>query len=232
MHSMLELPEYMKRAVFIGGSIVGVFLLIGVGIWGIASCSSPPVSTAQKVTATPTAKASPLLFGTNLNLLNNTEARAATAPSKQALFESLHLHIIRLAIPPKASTQAVTRTAQYIRSVGATPLVNLQGRLDNDALANDLQVVKVMNQVFGQATVYYEYGNEDDAQGVSAENYTTSWNTIVPRLKQVARQGQFVGPVTYHYDQRYLQTFLLRANPQPNEVSWHEYTCDNAESKQ
>jgi hypothetical protein len=167
-----------------------------------------------------------------LNLLNNNEARAATSPSKQALFESLHIHIIRLSIPPKASTQAVTRTAQYIRGVGATPLVSLQGRLDNDALANDTQVVKVMNQVFGRATVYYEYGNEDDAQGVSAENYTTSWNTVVPRLKQITGHGQFVGPVTYHYDHSYLQTFLLRANPQPDEVSWHEYTCDNPESKE
>src|ERR1051326_6193037 len=98
MQSMPELPEYMKRAVFIGGSIVGVFLLIGVSIWGIASCSSSPV--ARKVASTPaaSAQASPLIFGTNLDLLNNAEAHTTNSPTTQALLESLHLHIIRLSI--------------------------------------------------------------------------------------------------------------------------------------
>ena len=37
--------------------------------------------------------------------------------------------------------------------------------------------------------------------------------------------GQFVGPVNSRYDHTYLMTFLQQANPLPDAVSWHEYTC-------
>jgi hypothetical protein len=34
--------------------------------------------------------------------------------------------------------------------------------------------------------------------------------------------------VNFQYDQAYLTAFLQHARPLPDEVSWHEYTCDNS----
>ena len=50
----------------------------------------------------------------------------------------------------------------------------------------------------------------------------------VPQLKRLALNGRFIGPVNYHYDGNYLTTFLQRASPPPDEVSWHEYSCDDS----
>jgi hypothetical protein len=85
-----------------------------------------------------------------------------------------------------------------------------------------------MNRIFGKSVVYYEYGNEEDLLGVNVTRYTASWNAIVPQLKHLAQQGQFVGPVNFQYDRAYLTSFLQNANPRPDEVSWHEYTCDDS----
>jgi hypothetical protein len=87
-----------------------------------------------------------------------------------------------------------------------------------------------MNTVFNNSNVYYEYGNEDDALGSTAESYSASWNNVVPHLKQLAPYGLFVGPVSFQYNQQYLSTFLKQANPRPDAVSWHEYTCESTSS--
>jgi hypothetical protein len=85
-----------------------------------------------------------------------------------------------------------------------------------------------MNSIFGNTLVYYEYGNEEDLLGVDVSRYTASWNAIVPRLKHLALNGQFIGPVNFQYDRTYLTAFLQQARPRPDEVSWHEYTCDDS----
>jgi hypothetical protein len=93
-------------------------------------------------------------------------------------------------------------------------------------LNNDLRIIKIMNDMYGKSTVYYEYGNEEDFfLKASADKYTTSWNHLVPQLKQAALNGHFIGPVNYQFNSAYLQYFLQHAQPRPNEVSWHEYTC-------
>ncbi len=83
-----------------------------------------------------------------------------------------------------------------------------------------------MNSIFGSSVVYYEYGNESDLNGVNQNTYTSSWNTAVPQLKALARNGKFIGPVNYQYNNTYLRYFLQNANPRPDAVSWHMYTCN------
>jgi poly-beta-hydroxyalkanoate depolymerase len=50
---------------------------------------------------------------------------------------------------------------------------------------------------------------------------------VVPQLKRLAPTAHFIGPVNYHYDRAYLSTFLSSARPRPDEISWHEYTCND-----
>jgi hypothetical protein len=82
-----------------------------------------------------------------------------------------------------------------------------------------------MNSVFGNSTVYYEYGNNEDILQVSAKQYTDSWNANVGVLKRLAPNGSFIGPVTYEYRADYLGYFLQHAQPRPDAVSWHAYAC-------
>jgi hypothetical protein len=117
------------------------------------------------------------------------------------------------------------QAAQIIQTLGATPVISLPIALNQQVLANDTRIVQQINTIFGNKPVYYEYGDEPDLLGVSAERYATSWNGVVPMLKQLAPQGRFIGPVTYHYDSDYLHSFLTQAQPRPDAVSWHEYTC-------
>jgi hypothetical protein len=67
--------------------------------------------------------------------------------------------------------------------------------------------------------------------GVSADQYTASWNAIVPLLKVQAPHAQFVGPVTYQADPSYLKRFVQQAQPRPDAVSWHEYSCTQDDSQ-
>jgi hypothetical protein len=73
--------------------------------------------------------------------------------------------------------------------------------------------------------VYYEFGNEDDWNGLPIDRYTAGWNQIIPPLKKLALNGKFIGPVSYEYSNENLTTFLQGANPHPDAISWHEYTC-------
>jgi hypothetical protein len=120
--------------------------------------------------------------------------------------------------------------AQKVHDMGAAALVILGGQARTNPLADDTPVVQDMNAVFGSSRVYYEFGNEEDLQGVSASQYTdgtsTSWNTVIPKLKSIANNAFFIGPVNYQYDDAYLRYFLQHANPRPDAVSWHMYTCD------
>jgi hypothetical protein len=207
-------------------------LLFGIILLPVVSQFLPP---AQHLTDTPTPSAtsqapSPLLFGTNLSLMDEHDQVLTSAPTR-ALLQQLHPRSIRMPLHTGLPESIEIQAAQVIKQLGAMPIVNLRGALDVDALTDDRQVIQDMNKVFGNETVYYEYGNEDDLLGVSADRYTTSWNAIVPLLKVLAPNGRFVGPVTYHYDSGYLKTFLQRAQPLPDAVSWHEYTCTRADSQ-
>jgi len=86
-------------------------------------------------------------------------------------------------------------------------------------------MIQSSNSVFGNRLVYYEFGNEDDYNGLPIERYTQGWNTLIPQFKRLAHNGKFIGPVSYQYDHGNLTTFLQGAKPRPDAISWHEYTC-------
>jgi hypothetical protein len=86
-------------------------------------------------------------------------------------------------------------------------------------------MIQDMNSVFGNSLVYYEFGNEDDWNGVTITRYTAGWNTYIPQFKRLALNGKFIGPVSYEYNHDNLTTFLQGAKPRPDAISWHEYTC-------
>jgi len=60
---------------------------------------------------------------------------------------------------------------------------------------------------------------------VTITRYTQGWNTLIPQFKRLALNGKFIGPVSYQYNRDNLTTFLQGANPRPDAISWHEYTC-------
>jgi hypothetical protein len=190
------------------------------------SSSHPTATTGTKIN-TPV---SPLLFGTNLGLFNSND-QVLTSSTARSLLQQIHMRIIRMPLRSSLAEATEIAAAQAIKSLGATPLVVLHGARDSDALNIDTRMIRDMNRIFGKSTVYYEYGNEDDWNGVDVTGYTNSWNAIIPQLKRMALNGQFVGPVNYQYDRTYLTTFLQNAHPRPDEISWHEYTCDDSWAK-
>ncbi|MBO0796595.1 MAG: hypothetical protein J2P36_37395, partial [Ktedonobacteraceae bacterium] len=131
-----------------------------------------------------------------------------------------------------ASDAAIKQALEYVKDLEALPLVNLRGLSGPDGVRNVTRIVKVVNQVFNNTLVYYEYGNEDDLSGMTADQYTANWNQIVPTIKQLAPQAQVMGPSTYRYDSHYLSTFLQKARPIPDAVSWHAYTCEEGTAKE
>lgn len=173
---------------------------------------------------------SPLLFGTNLGLFTSND-QILTSPTARNLLQQMHMRIIRMPLRSSLSEATEIAAARTIKNLGATPLVVLHGAIDADALTVDTRIISAMNAIFGRQTVYYEYGNEDDWNGADVMTYTHSWNSIVPQLKRLALHGQFVGPVNYQYERDYLTTFLQHANPRPDAISWHEYSCLDTSAK-
>jgi hypothetical protein len=206
--------------------------ILGLVIWGITShalggarAGNEQQNNNGAVQLAP--PVSPLLFGTNMGLFDNNDQVLTSATTRSQL-QQMHVRIIRMPIRSSLTEATEIQAAQMIKSLGAVPLIVLRGAVDSTVLADDSRVINDMNTIFGNSVVYYEYGNEEDLLGVDVNGYTASWNAVVPQLKHLALQGQFVGPVNFQYDRNYLTTFLQNANPRPDEVSWHEYTCDDS----
>ena len=209
-----------------------IVTILGVGIWGIVShafggaqAGNQQQNNNGSVQLAP--PVSPLLFGTNMGLFDSND-QVLTSASTRSQLQAMHVRIIRMPIRSSLTEATEIQAAQAIKTLGAVPLVVLRGAVDPSVLADDSRIVTDMNAIFGNSVVYYEYGNEEDLLGVDVNGYTASWNAVVPQLKRIALRGQFVGPVNFQYDRTYLTTFLQNANPRPDEVSWHEYTCDDS----
>jgi hypothetical protein len=190
--------------------------------------ATTPGSTPIGSTSTPlatTGSISPLIFGTNLGLFDAHD-QVLTSASTRTLLAQMHTPIIRMPLRPSLSDAVEVQAAQAIKQIGATPLVILRGVVDTNVLSNDTRAINSLNTVFGNSTVYYEYGNEEDLAGIKVSQYVASWNSVIPQLQRLAPNARFIGPVNYQYDANYLRTFLQQANPRPAAVSWHEYTCD------
>jgi hypothetical protein len=240
---IMKKPRTAKPGIFLPflmiASLALLVILLGSILWVVINTVSSGSanrahSTGGAINLAPTAQptganipVSPLLFGTNLGLFTGND-QILTSPTARNLLLQMHIQIIRMPLRsslPEATEIAAART---IKNLGATPLVALHGATDPDALKIDTRMVSDMNSIFGRHTVYYEFGNEDDWHGIDATTYTRAWNAVVPELKGLALNGQFVGPVNYQYERDYLTTFLRYANPRPDEISWHEYPCLDA----
>ncbi len=193
---------------------------------------STPVTT-QTAQATPAGETvSPYVFGTNLSLFDGND-QVLNSATTRSLLQQMHVRIIRMPARPQMAKETLIAAANAIKSVGAVPLVILEGKTRHPtALEDDMQVIADMNQVFGNSLVYYEYSNEDDLSGIGVDQYVNAWNAVVPQLKTAAPNAKFIGPVNFHYDHQYLMSFLQRAQPRPDAISWHEYTCDRNQDGQ
>jgi hypothetical protein len=207
----------------IGGIVIAMFSTAPQG--EKSNKPAPGKTPATTPVATPV---SPLLFGTNMGLFDKNDQVLTSATTRQILQQQLKTPIIRMPLRDKLPDEVTFQAARTIKSLGAIPLVILQGdEINPKALELDTRIIKGMNTIFGKSIVYYEYGNEEDLLGVPKDQYTESWNRLVPQLKKIAQNGHFIGPVNYEYDDEYLFYFLKHAQPLPDEVSWHEYTCDS-----
>ena len=217
--------------------VISAFLvvaLLGTSLWLALGHSTEnkqsviPGDTTKTTVKTVTPQAvpvSPLLFGTNLGLFDNKD-QVINSTTTQALLQQIHTQIIRMPVRKSLSNATEIQAAQDIKNIGAIPLVVLHGSSTPTALADDSIIVQDMNTIFGKSIVYYEYGNEEDYfDGIDATSYTNGWNNTIPQLKKLALNGHFIGPVNYQYTRSYLTTFLQHAQPRPDEISWHEYTC-------
>src|SRR5579884_2359966 len=186
-----------------------------------------PTMTPQPTKIQASTGTSPLIFGTNLGLFNSSD-QFITSTTTQTLMQQMHVKIVRVPTRQSNSDAVNLAAAQAIKNIGASALVSLRGAQNSSVsqvMFDDTRMINVMNQVFGNSTVYYEFGNEDDLNGVKVADYTARWNALVPQLKKLALNGVFIGPVNFQYDPAYLTTFLQGANPRPDAISWHEYTC-------
>jgi hypothetical protein len=215
------------RLLVLSFSVALLALLLGIITWtgeNKAPAANPGATAGTQVYH---GSVSPLLFGTNLRLENSNDQFLLSSSTRQQLLD-MRVRIIRMPVRPTLSNDTEIQVAQAIKSIGAYALVVLRGAVDDAVLADDTRLINDMNSIFGNTLVYYEYGNEEDLLGVDVSHYTDSWNAIVPQLKHIARNGQFIGPVNFQYDRAYLTAFLRQAHPRPDEVSWHEYTCDDS----
>jgi hypothetical protein len=208
-----------------------VIIVLGIGILRGPALQQPgkhptPHPSTVVLSPIPTTPISPLIFGTNMSLFASASTdQMLDSPATQKALQQIHVQIIRMPVRPGVSEALEIKAAEAIKQIGAVPLVILNGPLVADPLSIDRKIVQDMKQIFGKAIVYYEFGNEEDLQGVPMQRYTTSWNTIIPQLKQLAPNAHFIGPVSYKYNRGNLTAFLQQAQPHPDEVSWHEYVC-------
>ncbi|MBO0780807.1 MAG: hypothetical protein J2P37_18445 [Ktedonobacteraceae bacterium] len=232
MLSPLQSPDNLKRLLIIGGAVLGVLLVVGLGISLLLGLLQPAASHGGKGTPQAGVKvgASPLLFGTNLDLMDRKN-QVFTSNSTYAVLRGMHPGIVRVPIRVDASDAAIQKAMQTVKDLGAQPLVDVQGIFGSRLTDQVAHVVAIVRQVFGAGIVFYEIGNEEDLSATPVEQYVATWNSLVPMLKQKAPQARFVGPVTYRYDAHYLEGFLREASPLPDAISWHEYACDASAAK-
>ncbi len=174
---------------------------------------------------------SPLIFGTNLTLNDASDQFLTSAQTRSAL-QQIHVQIIRMPIrsiggPSTWEVQAM----QDIKAMGVIPMINLKFSQTDPTGAAKL-VIQQANAIFGNNPVYYEFGNERDLAGVNQTAYTAQWNKTISQVKPLAANGKFGGPVNYQYNPSYVSYFVHNANPKPDFIAWHEYTCGNSDSAQ
>lgn len=188
---------------------------------------SGAISPAVKAEASQARK--PLVYGVNLAMYDTTD-NVVNERSVQALLRTYQVPVIRMPFRPTLTDAYETQALQAIRDIGALPLVIIHGPTDSSVLTDDMHIITLVRNVFGDSAVYVEYGNESELDGVSAEEYAASWNRVVPCLKSIAPQYQFIGPAASFFNPSYITRFDQLAQPRPDFNSWHEYACSSLDN--
>jgi|GEM_PF-2521356 len=170
---------------------------------------------------------SPLIFGTNLGLYDASDQFLTSAATRQQM-KNIHISLVRMPIRAVGcpSTWEV-QAAQYIHDLGMSPIVILKFSQTDPTTAAKC-VIQQMNNIYGNSVVYYEFGNERDINGVDQTTYTNTWNQVISQVKSTVINGKFVGPVNGYPNTSYIAYFVNNANPAPDYVSYHQYTCSSS----
>jgi hypothetical protein len=170
---------------------------------------------------------SPFLFGTNMALFHDTDEPILNSAATRQQLKNIGVRIIRMPVRTTLKPSTEIAAARDIKAIGASALVVMHGPEFKDAplFDADQQVISNITGVFGNQPVYFEFGNESDLNGIDVNAYIAKWNQIIPLLKKQFPTARFIALDNYQFTRLYLKTFLQQANPLPDGVSWHEYTC-------
>lgn len=215
-------------------NVVIVLLITWLTLNKVFLPASSPASNLAQTSTTPALNSitnnkniSPLIFGTNMALFHDNDEPILNSAATRQLLKDIGVRVIRMPTRPTLKPETEIKAAQAIKEIGAVPLILINGPefKGGPILQTDQQLLSMFTSVFGKETVYYEFGNEADLNGVDVAHYVAVWNQVIPQLKQQFPTARFIAPDNYQFSRRYLKTFLQQAQPRPDGVSWHEYTC-------
>lgn len=206
------------------GIAVTLLVILGAGTYFIIlprlrSHAATPLLPGEQVWKGGT---SSLLFGSNDPTFN-----PATSQSLRLSLRQAGITLIRTPLANNNGTEIEQRLSQ-VQAVGATCL----GILSMNNMQLDQQIVKTA----GARCQLYEFGNEPDNAGnpnaMSASQYASLWNQIIPTLRQIAPQARYFGPAVAFPDTAYISTFLqaTQANA-PDGVTFHMYPCTDVDAQ-
>lgn len=173
------------------------------------------------------AAVSPLIFGTNLTLTDGSDQFVTSQATRDAL-KAMHVQLIRMPIRAVGGPAAwEVQAMQDIKNMGVTPIIILKFTQADPTGAAKL-VLQAATNIFGTDPIYIEFGNERDLAGTTQSQYTTTWNQVISQVKPLYPHALFGGPVNFQQNPTYIAYFVQNANPAPDFISWHEYTCGNS----
>jgi hypothetical protein len=219
-----SLPRWAKQMARI--ALLSGLLVLLMAASGIAAHAASQTTSLQDV------------HSVNLSLFNTGGEQFCNNTSTQNIVKAHGVPYIRMPFRDTISDAYEQQCLKAIKAVGALPLVIVHGECvsSGDPFTPDSHWLQTdVQPIFGSAPVLVEYGNEEDLScngggGISIQTYTTSWNSVVSRLKAAFPAYKYVGPVFYQSDPTDLQYFVGHANPRPDYVSWHEYACGPSDS--
>ncbi len=232
--------SYLDKSTPFIAVIFNILVIVAV-LWVTQNKTFSPVATHQKSNApvqvrttgpalntiTNNKEISPLLFGTNMALFHDNDEPILNSEATRQRLRDIGVRVIRMPTRLSLNPQTEVKAAQAIKEIGAVPLIVMNGPefKDGPLLESDMKTLSLLVPVFGNEPVYFEFGNESDLNGVKVEQYVAAWNTVIPSLKKSFPTARFIAPDNYQFTRRYLKTFLQQAQPRPDGISWHEYTC-------
>jgi lysophospholipase L1-like esterase len=216
----------VPRAYWIAVAVVLVacvsLTVMGRTLWSGAGRDVRPSSTLLPGEQVWKQGASSLLFGTNDTYEWSTQ-NIETMTSVQSSLRQAGFTLIRTFFPDNAPDATIDQRVRTIEQSGAQCL----GVITNISNADfDRHLVSYL----GPKCLLYEFGNEPDFNGISADTYLKRWRALVPVLRSINPAARFIGPVTYN-DQGnhgFMRTFLEGVKDSgvlPDAVSFHWYPC-------